>query len=300
MKHIIKFAFISLLPIFCISCQEEITIDTETGDQLIGIYGGITTEYKQHTITISKTADFYSTADIEMISSATCSIVDVTDNDTIPLHETNNGIYATDSVCGKIGHSYKLMVSLLDKGGELKEFYAQSYIDVIPDQIDSAKILPVTTLFGETLKDNYKVCPFFKTSVENIYYMIKLRINDKLVSDTLTDVTRLHMGNLSGLYYNGSEMKMLFEEMNTFPLGVYNLDQENEAERIKINDLITIELFSIPKAYYNYIGDIENSMGSNPMMGSPTNVRTNICCDNGKTVGQFYAASHTFYTFQVK
>lgn len=279
---------ITFLGAMC-SCEEDIIIDTESGTPKIGIYGGITTDTAAHSITISRTTDFYSKEDIEMITGANVLITDMTNGDTILLNEESTGIYKTGMVAGIMGHSYRLDVTIEDHG-EILHFSSESKIDTCPEVVDSIQILK-HTIFNQVVDDVYKICPFFQTSTKDIYYQFDLRINDRSITDTLTRKANLHMGNWSGIYYNGPEMAIIYKELNTYPNGIFYLDQTLTKEKMEIGDTIHLTLSSIPKGYYNYLGDISNSIGSNPLMGSPTNVRTNIKGKEKEAVGYFYAAS---------
>ena len=80
------------------SCIDDFKIDTEDGKHLVGINAYFTNEYKKHQIVISKTTDFYSEEESEMISGAEVFIHDGVD--TIYFKETERkGYYETiDSV----------------------------------------------------------------------------------------------------------------------------------------------------------------------------------------------------------
>ncbi|MCR5496539.1 MAG: DUF4249 domain-containing protein [Paludibacteraceae bacterium] len=292
--------FLSFLPFVGVltSCEEDIVIDAETGDPKIGIYGSITTDRKHHSITISRTMDFYSDGDIEMISGAYVFIVDQTDADTFFLAESSAGIYETDSVAGKINHSYQLNVAVPDRGDVL-HFYAESTIDTCPGKIDSVQVLKYT-MFDVVNNDVYKVCPYFQTTKKNIYYMFDMSLNETPITDTLSRKALLHLGAMSGLYYNGVEMSVIYKELNVYPHGIFYLDQTLTKEKIHKGDMIHITLYGIPKGYYGYLSDISNSIGSNPLMGSPTNVRTNIRGKEKEAVGYFYAASCIHFQQEVK
>lgn len=295
-----KFIFLTLLiPMGggLISCEEDIKIDTETGSPKIGIYGNITTDKKHHSITISRTNDFYSKGGIEMISGAHAFIVDLTDADTFYMTEHSAGIYETESVAGKIHHTYQLNVTVPDHGEEL-HFFAESTIDTCPQKIDSLQVLKYT-MFDEEYDDIYKICPYFQTTQKDIYYMFDMSINERPITDTLTRKAFLHLGAMSGLYYNGEEMSIIYKELNVYPHGIFYLDQTLTKEKVEIGDIVHLTLYSIPKGYYGYYGDITNSIGSNPLMGSPTNVRTNIHGKEKEAVGYFHAASCIHYQQKV-
>lgn len=281
------------------SCQEDIIIDTEEGEAKIGIFGGITTDTKQHAITISKTAPFYSTADIEMVSNASVRIVDQTSHDTFLLKEFERGVYLTDPMAGVVGHTYLLDVTVPDNK-ETLHFSSQSQIDyACPEKIDSIQVHEFT-IFEEVNEDIYKICPFFQTAKQNLYYLFDLEINGRMYSDTLHKKARLHLGALSGFYYNGIEMSLIYKDLNIYPSGIFNLDQTIEENVLHVGDTIAITMYSVPKGYYNYLGDISGSIGSNPLMGSPTNVRTNITGKEKEAVGYFYAASCIHFEQTIK
>ena len=55
-------------------------------------------------------------------------------------------------------------------------------------------------------------------------------------------------------------------------------------------EVIRLDLLSIPYDYMLFLYSVMLSMGSNPMMGPPSNVLTNIQ-PSGTAVGWFYTAS---------
>ena len=159
-------SFLSLLP----SCREEITIDLEKGEQMIGIYGSITTELKKHSIILSRSADFYASGEPEMISNAVLSIFDGTDTIRFEENPQRPGIYETiEQVKGEVGRTYRLSADVPDKNGNMHHFFAESAILPIPEKIDSAKIRPVS-FYGREIENRLKVCPYFQTiDNENIH-----------------------------------------------------------------------------------------------------------------------------------
>jgi len=276
------------------SCTKEIVIDLESGEQMIGIYGSITTEKKKHTIVLSRSADFYVQGEPEMISNAQISVFD--GNHTILLEEDplQLGHYRTrEEIAGEIGLNYQLSVDFREKDGTAKHFTAESAIRPVPEKIDSAKVMPYT-FNGREIENHLKICPYFQTIADKeMIYLIKIAVEEVLITDTLTKSSILRMGELNGLYFNGPEMKSIFND-NDFPLGIYMIDTKKD--NVKANDKITIYLYSIENDYRRFIQDIESSLGSNPFMGTPTNVRSNIQ-PAGKAIGYFFAASMIEYSF---
>jgi hypothetical protein len=279
------------------SCTEEVTIDLESGIQIIGIYGSITTEKKKQAITLSRSTEFYASGTPEMISNATVSVFDGTNTIKFSENLEQPGVYESiEEVAGEVGITSQLSVDVLDKDGSMRHFSAESTIEPIPEQIDSVKILPYYSFTGKLMDEYLKICPFFQTIADKeINYLVKVAVNDVLITDTLTQFSVIRMAELSGLYFNGWEMRLLFDE-KTFPVGIYTLDINREDENIKPQDKVTLYLYSIENGYRRYIQDIKSSGGSNPFMGTPSNVRSNIKPE-GKALGYFYTASVIEYSF---
>jgi|GEM_PF-657858 len=278
------------------SCKEEVVIDLESGVQMIGIYGSITTEKKKHAIILSRSTEFYASGAPEMISNATVSVFDGTNTIEFAENPQQPGVYETiEEIAGEVGLTYQLSVDLLDKDGSMKHFSAESTMRPIPGQIDSAKILPYT-FNGRIIDNHLKICPYFPTvDDKEMTYLIKIAINDVLITDTLTEYSIGRLAELNGIYFNGPEMESIFDEKD-FPVGIYFLETNKPDENIKPLDKITIYLYSIDSDYRRFIRDVSNSSGSNPFMGTPTNVRSNIK-PAGKALGYFYAASMIEYSF---
>ena len=60
--------------------------------------------------------------------------------------------------------------------------------------------------------------------------------------------------------------------------------------KLKEGDRIRLDLCSIPSDYISYYYTLIMSLGSNPMMGAPANVKTNIQ-PSDKAVGWFFTSS---------
>ena len=279
-----------------LSCTEEVVINLESGEQMIGIYGSITNEKKRHAITLSRSTGFYASGAPEMISSATVTVFDGTNTIEFAENPQQPGVYETiEEIAGEAGLTYQLSVSLLDKDGSMKYFSAESTMRPIPGQIDSATILPYT-FTGRELENHLKICPYFPTIADrDMIYLVKVAVNDVLITDTLTESSIVQMAELNGVYFNGLEMKLIFDEKD-FPTGIYILDTTKEDEDIQPLDKVTIYLYSIENDYRRFIQDVRFSAGSNPFMGTPANVRSNIE-PAGKALGYFYTASMIEYSF---
>ena len=289
----INILLILLMTICMTSCIDPIKIDPQDGPQLIGINGYITNEYKKHQIVISKTADFYSNDDVEMVTEAEVFVYD--GFDTIYFKETEKGYYETiDSVAGVIGRTYNLYVNIIDEEGE-QNFYAQSTMRDNVERIDSLKIKEV--VLGEmNIPGTLGLYPYFLSVADpQTSYLINVAVNDTLQNQSLIKCQSFFLGGLSGAYLNSHEMIALIGEQPIYYFfGETLIDMETGTFEIKeaINkgDEITMFMYSITPGFSTYISDVNSNFGSNPMMGMPYNVSTNIYPE-GKAVGFFEATS---------
>ena len=146
---------ISLMMLLALAaCREDIIIDLEEGNPLIGVEGSFTDEFKRHEVILSYTADFYHAGEIKMVSGAKVAVTDGVD--TIPYVEQTDqpGHYLTDSVAGKKNKLYTLLVDVPDQDveGAYKRLYAESYMNDNIEEIDSI-VLKHSSMFPITLLD---------------------------------------------------------------------------------------------------------------------------------------------------
>lgn len=276
------------------SCIEDFIIDPQEGPQLVGISGNITNEYKKHQLVISKSTDFYSDEEAEMISDAEVFVYD--GFDTIYYEETEQkGYYETrDSVAGVIGRCYNLSVNIIDEEG-LHNYYSQSIMPENTPQIDSACIKEI--MFGDMAMMKMTGLLAYFQSVENpeTTYLVNVAINDSLLENSLIKCQSFFLAGLSGMYVNGDEMVELVGEQPVYYFPSMATYDPETGDYILINffdfgDKISLYLYSITPEFSKYISDVNSSFGSNPMMGMPHNVRTNIYPE-GKAIGFFEATS---------
>ena len=75
-KKLLAFLVLGML---LASCTEDIVIDLEKGDPMIGVEASFSNELKSHEAILSYTADFYNKDDIRYISGATVYVTDGVD-----------------------------------------------------------------------------------------------------------------------------------------------------------------------------------------------------------------------------
>ena len=280
---------VGLMALLLASCTEDIVIDVEDGDRMIGVAATFTDEMKCHEAILSYTDDFYNNnEDIRMVTGAT---VYVTDNvDTVYYIEdtAQPGHYFTAPVAGKKNTLYRLCITAPDINGDMVDLFAESYVPDNVDCIDSLVLKPYnglndsvpTVFFGDTVEFLY---PYFQSLMDStIVYMPMISKNDTLLTDSLGDMRMvIPMAGYAGYYVNGPEMQMANKEI---PIYYFRKSQ------LRVGDAVRVDLFSIGADYIYFYYSLMMSTGSNPMLGAPANVSTNIQPE-GLAVGWFMTAS---------
>ncbi len=272
---------------FFAACTEDIVIDVEEGNHRIGVEASFTNELKRHETILSYTADFYNQNEIQMVSGATVYVTDGVDTMYYYEDEEQPGHYFTDSVAGHKNTVYRLCVEAVDQDGESQSLFAEG---LIPDNVESIDSLAIKHYNGSNdsipsvfLIDTVEwVYPYFQSLPDpGIIYMPKVWKNDTLVSDSLSLTLMIPQGGFAGYYVNGPEM---LESNKEIPIGYFLRSKLNDGDEIRA------DLYSITPDYYYYFYSILMSTGSNPMLGAPANVSSNIQPE-GEGVGWFFTAS---------
>ena len=272
---------------FFAACTEDIVIDMEEGNHRIGVEASFTNEMKRHETILSYTADFYNQNEIQMVSGATVYVTDGVDTMYYYEDEEQPGHYFTDSVAGRKNTVYRLSVEAVDLNGESQSLFAEG---LIPDNVESIDSLAIKHYNGSNdsipsvfLIDTVEwVYPYFQSLPDpGIIYMPKVWKNDTLVSDSLSLTLMIPQGGFAGYYVNGPEM---LESNKEIPIGYFLRSKLNDGDEIRA------DLYSITPDYYYYFYSILMSTGSNPMLGAPANVSSNIQPE-GEGVGWFFTAS---------
>ena len=269
------------------ACTEDIVIDVEKGDPMVGVEASFTDELKHHEAILSYSAEFYSEGDVRMISGATVYVTDGVDTVYYVEDAEQRGHYFTDLVAGRKNTMYRLGVDVEAPDGSKKHLWAESYM---PDNVESVDSLVIkhfnggndtipTTFLTDTIEWLY---PYFQTLPDpTIIYMPMISKNDTMMTDSLKLRMMIPQGGFAGYYVNGPEMQQSNKEI---PIAYFR------RSTLKGGDRIHADLYSITQDYFMYFYTLLISMGSNPMMGAPANVSTNIQPE-GEGVGWFFTAS---------
>ena len=180
-----------------------------------------------------------------------------------------------------------MCITAPDIEGEMVSLFAESFLPDNVDHIDSLVMKPFsggddtipTVFFGDTIEFLY---PYFQSlSDSTIVYMPMISKNDTLLTDTLNQRMVIPMAGYAGYYVNGPEMQMANKEIPIYYM---------RKSKLRNGDVFRADLYSIQLDYIFFYYSLMLSNGSNPMLGAPANVSTNIQ-PPGLGVGWFMTAS---------
>ena len=269
------------------ACTEDIVIDVQEGEPLIGVEASFTDEWKQHETILSYSASFYNQDEIIMISGATVYVTDGVDTVYYREDKEQLGHYFTDLAAGKKNTVYRLCIEVPESDGTKHFLFAESLMPNNVESIDSLVVKPFngendtmpTMFFMDTIEWIY---PYFQSLPDpSIIYMPSISINDSLVSNAFTQRMVIPVAGYAGYYINGPEMQAANKEI---PIGYFRKSDLNDGDSIRA------DLYSITSDYLYYVYSLIASSGSNPMLGAPANVSSNIQPEGGG-VGWFFTAS---------
>lgn len=268
------------------SCTEDIVIDVEEGEPMIGIEASFTDEMKHHEAVLSYSSDLYNTNDVRMVSGATVYVTDGVDTIFYIEDDQQKGHYFTPLAAGQRNVLYRFCADIPEEDGSI-QLYAESQMTNNVEVIDSLVIKPFNgvddsipnVFFGDTIE---WVFPYFQSLPDpTVVYMPMISKNDTLLNDTLTKRMIIPVSGYAGYYVNGPEMQAANKEI---PVGYFSKKKLREGDRIRV------DLYSIPADYLFFYYSIVMSNGSNPMLGAPSNVESNIQ-PYGSGMGWFLTAS---------
>lgn len=288
MKGIVGILLVGLSMLMVTSCTEDIIIDVEEGDRMIGVAAELTDELKRHEAILSYTDDFYNNSEeIRMVTGASVYVTDGIDTVFYTEDSAQPGHYFTTPFAGRKKTLYRFCITAPDIEGEMVELFAESFLPDNVDHIDSLVMKPFsggddtipTVFFGDTIEFLY---PYFQSLYDStIVYMPMISRNDTLLTDTLNQRMVIPMAGYAGFYVNGPEMQMANKEIPIY----YQRKSE-----LRNGDVFRADLYSIQLDYLFFYYSLLMSNGSNPMLGAPANVSTNIQ-PSGLGVGWFMTAS---------
>ncbi len=262
-----------------VSCQEEIDIALDSTYVRLVIDGSINTDTTVHKVRLSTSGDALNKEPGHAISNAFVTISDGTTLFTLKENSANPGTYETDpNVYGVPGKTYILNISNVDVNGDgtMENYTASSFLP-IENPIDSIK---VQYNRGNPHRKEWLVDLFAQEiGGGRNFYLMKAYKNDTLVTDSMYEYINIADNTgFEGKYYDG------------FP--VYTFSGDKIDEKVRIGDVITLEMDGITEEYEKFIyGFISEYYPKIPIFSGPSaNVPTNII-PKDKAVGFFTAYS---------
>ncbi|MDR2497996.1 MAG: DUF4249 domain-containing protein [Tannerellaceae bacterium] len=263
------------------SCQERIDVSTTDSESRLVIYGYITTDTTAHAIRITRSAGYFAQTRPEGISGATVSIIGGEHTYMLSESTSEPGLYLTDSsVCGTIGETYKLQISVDVDGSGPEDFESSSSLLPAPT-IDSIGFAPFTA--HDRILQVLVWGRLPHTSHVN-HFSSHLYLNGILYNDSL-----------SGFRINDDRFYAVSKEIRGVPL--FFLNQERDRSKLHHGDTVTIQMEGITAEYATFLTNAQSELfPANPIFdGPPANVPGNIRSVSGSTVvlGFFSAYSKT-------
>lgn len=253
---------LSLIIAGIFSCTERIEIELDSTYTRLVAYGTITTDSICHSVSLTKTTDYFynqpapSVSDARVVLRFMDTTVNLVENPEIP------GKYSLENPLEGIpGTEYILEISDLDinEDGIPENYTARSFMPgiAIADSIRLERF--VTPFFS-----GYQVLLFSPEPEGRNWYNYKLARNGTLLNLRLSDYTVQPDEFVQDNY------------IASLPVGF--LDDTEDSEAVLPGDTILLEINSISEAYYKFITDAQSEIfGNNPLFsGPPANVSTNL------------------------
>jgi hypothetical protein len=247
-----------LIAFLLFSCTEKYDvglIDAKT-NRLV-VEGSLTSEYKIHHITLSRTGSYFLN---EPTVRETGAILTISGGDTL-IHlvdSLNNGVYKTDKLfAGKAGNKYSLNIQL--KSGET---YSASELMKPINPIDSVLIQYKKSDIPFDESYYYTVNLFAQEhATKGECYQWELFLDDKHISDTIRTKSFVTDELVNGAY---------IANFTVYQLPEYKIDKDTM--------LVRLQMLSISKEKYDYYMAIllETDFSGAGFTGPPANVPTNI------------------------
>jgi len=284
-NKILNLLILLLMAMTLIRCAEKIDLKLNSSYERLVVDGDFTTDLKNQTIKLTKSADYFSNAPAPVITGANITISDGTN--VLPLTETSPGVYQTNVIAGQEGKTYTLNIDNVEIGGKKSNYTASSIminawlIDSItfakynfPDAMARVPSPSPDKMFDYIIK-GWGLEP----ATPGNYYFWRYYRNRVLQSDTLSKCLYTDDGPVNGKYIYGMPM--------------FNINAN-------VGDTIMVETRSITKNYYDFLIGVMfemNGSGDPIFGGPPANIKGNI---NNGAIGFFNVCNVTYISAVIK
>lgn len=267
-----KIFYILSLLLILIACTEPIEIKTTDFEPVIVIYGVLTDEWEQQTVRITRSAPYFSNEPNPTVSGAEVIITSSEGEEFILLYGNSSGNYVSHRIwAAKSGVTYTLNVNVdCNNTGNIDNYQASTIFSP-PVYLDSIQVVPID-IMGHA---NYALNIYGQDSDAEEYYLFRLKVNDFLVTNYLSEYILTDDAMFNGQYIDGLTIYYFND------IAEWKTDSEEQRKNsvyIQSGDKVEVEISVIPKAYYDFILQCQSEMrGENPMFGGPaSNISTNI------------------------
>ena len=272
--------YIYILSLFLItlsSCQDVVDVDLETAQERLVIEAMIKWEKgtlgNEQVIKLSKTSSFYNNQIVRAIG-ATVVVTNKTTLQNYNFTEIEDGIYTTNTFEPVLNTVYQLEITYNNEVYKAEETLFES-----PDIIGITQSIEE----GFSTEDPEVVLTFNDFENQHDFYRVQFsqyRPSDDEIIDTITEA------------YDSR-----FVENNT-------ITDFYESEDLKIDDVITINVYKISQQFYNFISVLEEQgdAGFGAFSSPPVNVKGNCINTTKKShypygyfgLNQISAENYTF------
>lgn len=254
------------------ACTEPFDTELKSSYIRLVVQGSINNELKNHQVSLTKSADYFSNTPATRVTGADVSISD--GENTFYLNEVSDGFYETEILAGMPGKTYTL--TIISEG---KTYTSSCFLNDCPP-MDSINFGYYDLSAYDIIDSSaYILLNALEPPTPNNFYMWNVYKNGILETDTINEVFFS-----DDLFINGQYM--------------YNVEV-GWVREVELADIITLEMLSITEEYYNYIYQILSVTDWNmgPFGGPPANPNGNIIevdnndNDNDDPLGFFLAYS---------
>ncbi len=257
-KYILYILLVTLVSLS--SCTEKIDIELDS-DRIRLVVDGIITDIPgEQYVKLTETADYFSNEQPKGVGNAT--VIIESQNGPILLTESDSvaGLYLMpDGFVGVQGNIYQLNIKLENEIGGYKDYFANTKMPLLSDDIDSIAVEWMPQFEG------WVVRLYAQDPDREDFYMFNGLRNGELITDSIHEVNitddRLFNGN-----YTSGVMVLMFNE-----------------DQLDPGDLFTLVLSNITKEYASFVTEVQIEIQpKEPLFsGPPANVSSNI--SNGAT-----------------
>ncbi len=252
-KYILYILLVTLVSLS--SCTEKIDIELDS-DRIRLVVDGIITDIPgEQYVKLTETADYFSNEQPKGVGNAT--VIIESQNGPILLTESDSvaGLYLMpDGFVGVQGNIYQLNIKLENEIGGYKDYFANTKMPLLSDDIDSIAVEWMPQFEG------WVVRLYAQDPDREDFYMFNGLRNGELITDSIHEVNitddRLFNGN-----YTSGVMVLMFNE-----------------DQLDPGDLFTLVLSNITKEYINFVSEVQTEIQSKEPLfsGPPANVSSNI------------------------